>query len=872
MTRQPRHVSSPQHPGATDPERLTSDTRPPSPFAAGFGRLGLWAQASEGRKGRGLVLLALVVYLPAFSGGFVWDDWILVTEPLVRRLDGIVSIWLAPSEIRHEGHYWPVVYTSFWIEHKLWGLHPAGYHAVNILLHALNSLLLWRLLVRLAAPGAWLVAAVFAVHPVHVESVAWIIERKDLLSALFYLWAFHVWLRFGETPGAGRYVLCLALFAAALLSKSIAVTLPAALLVVQWWRGGRVAWRDVVRLTPFVVLALGVTLADLAFYRDGVGHTFDYSVVERVLIAARALWIYLRQLAWPAHLPVFYPRWEVYAGDLLGWLAIVAIGTVLAVLWFARGRIGRGPLAGAVFFVLTLGPVLGFVDFGFMDIAFVADRFQYLASIGPLAVLLGAAVHCAGRLQPRGRAGAAVVAAAVLAALGALGWRQSGIYRDELAFARHTVALNPQHHFGQTYRSLVLNSEGRHEEALAAARRAVDLSEGLRGIDLGRSHFALGHTLLSQDRPVEAEAAFRRALRLSPAIKTRLAIIQLHLARSLVRQARYEDGLALYRDLLADEPGNDLAHLQMGMAFLESGRYEPAAESFRRALAVVRDPANEPVLHLLLGEAMRRHGRFDAAAAHLDRGLASRPGHVRILLARADLELDRQRAADPSTGAGDVTAAQGPVVSADAGWSGADAWLAEARERCDALIEQEPEHPLARVLLGAVLLRMQEYGAAAAALDEAFALAPSRPVAREAHRVLGEVRERQGRTGDAVRHYQGALDIYPLDAEALERLAGLHLREARHREALPLYRRLVKATPFVARAHLQLGRTLHRLGRFAEALPALDRALELAPGLEAARDLRERVREALAAPPAASAPSAPRVKAGVAEWPPGVAR
>ncbi len=817
--------------------------------------------------------MALVVYLPAFSGGFVWDDWILVTEPLVRRLDGIVSIWLAPSEIRHEGHYWPVVYTSFWIEHKLWGFHPAGYHAVNIVLHAFNSLLLWRLLLRLAVPGAWLVAAVFAVHPVHVESVAWIIERKDLLSALFYLWAFHVWLRFTETPRAGRYVLCLALFAAALLSKSIAVTLPAALLVLQWWRGGRVAWRDVVRLTPFMVLALGVTLADLAFYRDRVGHSFDYSVVERVLIAARALWIYSRQLVWPAHLPVFYPRWEVHVNDLVGWFALGALVALGAALWLGRHRIGRGPFAGGLFFVLTLSPVLGFVDFGFMDIAFVADRFQYVACAGPLAVLLGAAVHCAGRLQPRGRAGATVVAAAVLVLLGALSWRQSEIYRDQLTFARHTVRLNPQHDFGQTYLSLVLNYEGRHEEALAAARRAVDLSKGLRGIDPSRAYAALGHALLSLDRPVQAEAAFRRALRLSPIVR-RSASIRLYLALSLARQARYEDGLELYRELLADDPGNDLAHLYAGRALLKSGRYEPAVESFGRALAVVRDPPNEPALHALTGEALRRLGRFDTAAAHLDQGLALRPGHVRILLARADLELDRQRTSDPSTGAGEVAGAQGPAASADAGASGAGAWLAEARKRCSALIEQEPEHPLARLLLGSVLLRMQEHSAAAAALDEAFALAPSRPVAREAHRVLGEVREKQGQSGDAARHYQRALDIYPLDATALERLADLRLREARHRDALPLYRRLVKASPFVAQAHLQLGRTLHQLGRLADALPALERALELAPGLEAARDLRERVRGALAsaAPPAASGPSAGPVKPGVPEGPPRVAR
>ncbi len=808
-------------------------------FPAALGRLGPWAQASEGRKGRGLALLAIVVYLPAFLGGFVWDDWIFVTEPLIRRLDGIFSIWLSPSEIRYEDHYWPVVYTSFWIEHKLWGLHPVGYHAVNVVLHALNSVLVWRLLLRLAVPGAWLAAAVFAVHPVHAESVAWIIERKDLLSALFYLGAAHAWLRFTETPSPGRYMLSLALFAAALLSKSVAVTLPAALLLLQWWREGRVTWRDAARLAPFFVLAFGVALADLAFYRGRSSVTFDYTLVERALIAARALWIYARQIVWPAYLPVLYSRWEVHSSDILGWLALAALVLVAAVLWLARRRIGRGPLAGALFFALTLSPVLGFVDFGFMRMAFIADRFQYLAMIGPLAVLLGVAVHCVGRFPRRARAGAMVAAAAALLALGSLSWRQSWIYRDDLTLGRHIVALNPRHLFGEILLNHGLSALGRHEEALAAARRAVDLAEG--PVESSRSYLALGRSLLEHDRPVEAEAALRRSVALWRGSR-RAAVPRLQLARSLVQQARYEEGLALYRDVLVKVADDDLAHLHEGLALLQSGLYEAAVESFSRALAVVRDLENEPVLHALLGEALRKLERFDAAAAHLDRSLALNPGAVPVLLARVDLEIERRRRPG-------LPAAQGPGGQGDAGAIGVRAWLARARERCDAAIEHEPGRAAARVALGAVLLRMEEYEAAVAALGEALALAPGRRVAREAHRVLGEVLEKQGRAEAAARHYRSALDIHPLEARVLERLGGLHIAEARYQEALPLYRRLVEATPFVARAHLHLGMTLYRLGRLAEALPVVERALELAPDLEEARNLQAWIHEA----PASSA-------------------
>ena len=284
------------------------------------------------------------------------------------------------------------------------------------------------------------------------------------------------------------------------------------------------------------------------------------------------------------------------------------------------------------------------------------------------------------------------------------------------------------------------------------------------------------------------------------------------------------------------------------MALLESGRHEDAVESFNRALAILRDLRTEPALHVLLGETLHKLGRLDAAAAHLDRALALDPGNVWFLLARVDLARDRQRAAGLPVDGHDRPAVQ-TVRRA-----GREAWaeefhlrLAEARQRCEAAIELEPESAFARVALGGVLRRMEEYETAATVLEEALALAPSRPVARDAHRALGEVFEKQGRFEAAARHWRSALDIHPLDATALEHLAGLHLREARYEDALPLYRRLVEVTPFVAQAHVNLGVALYRTGQLPESLLALERALELAPGLEAARNLRSRVREAQAA-------------------------
>ena len=350
-----------------------------------------------------LCALAIVSYIPAISGGFVWDDVIFTEEPIIREASGLWRIWFSPSDIDREGHYWPIVYTSFWLDHKLWDLAPIGCHAVNVLLHLVNCLLLWRLMLRLAVPGAWFIAAVFAVHPLHVESVAWVIERKDLLSALFYLSAALTWIRFTATPRLPTYLLALALFVAGLLSKSIVVTLPVALLIWHWWKRGRVTSADLLRLLPLFVIALCITAADLAFYRGKDPLTFDLSLIERVLIAARALWFYAGKLVWPVDLPVIYPRWEMDASDPLAWGYLAAAVALGALLWFVRKWVGTAPLVGASYFALTLSPVLGFVDFSYMEFSFVADRYQYLAGIGLTAALVGAAALQASKLQGKSR-------------------------------------------------------------------------------------------------------------------------------------------------------------------------------------------------------------------------------------------------------------------------------------------------------------------------------------------------------------------------------------------------------------------------------------------------------------------------------------
>ena len=338
-----------------------------------------------------LCLLVALSFLPALQAGFVWDDSILTEAKPLHSLSGLWQIWFEPRSLRNvEGHYWPVLYTSFWLEYQLWELNPIGYHIVNLLLHLITTLLLWRLLLRIGVPGAWAVAMIFAVHPVHVESVVWVIGRKDVLAALFAIASALAYLRSVGNHHFRQYSWALLLFVLGMLSKTVTVTLPLAFLIWHWWQWGRLRRDDMIMVLPFLLVAVGIAFADWSYYRGNEIIAFDYSWMERALIAARALWFYVGKLLLPIELAVIYPIWEVNATDLFGWGCLLAAVLVAVLLWYFRHRIGRAPLAGALFFVVTLSPVLGFVDYGFMQFSLVADRYQYLAGIGVIATLVGA--------------------------------------------------------------------------------------------------------------------------------------------------------------------------------------------------------------------------------------------------------------------------------------------------------------------------------------------------------------------------------------------------------------------------------------------------------------------------------------------------
>ena len=609
----------------TPPNGNAAPRKPLSPAASPAS--GMFPGAPIALAGAALCLLVAVSYFPALSAGFLWDDRILTESTPLRTWPGLAQIWFTPRGlIRREFHYWPLLYTTFWLEHKLWGLAPLGYHLVNLLLHTGVVLLLWRLLRRLEVPGAWFAAAVFAVHPLHVESVAWVIGRKDILATAFYLAAVLAYIRFAEMRRWRHYGLAMALFVLGLLSKSIAITLPVALLLWHWWRHGRVTLADFRRTLPFFLVGLGIALADYAYYASHNQISFAYSPLERGLIAARALAFYAGKLLWPTGLAGIYPRWEPGIGDALAWGGAAGFAAVVAVLWRWRRPLGRGPLAGVLFFAVALSPTLGFVDNVYMEFSFVADRYQYLAGIGLIAVVAAAAGRAcqrslgalpAHRMRPA-RLAIGVVGAVILAVAGLLTWHQTGLYRDPGTFFTHVIAHNPQargaHHNLATH----LLAERRYGEAHAAFQTALEQRPDSPGLlnDIGA-------LLGKQGRHEEAIAHYREVLRLRPQYQSAMINLAGMLVRTgtlLFRQgrheeanARYGEAHAAYQTALEQDPNDPGLRSSIGVLLSKQGHQEEATARFREALRL--DPRHQNAMRNLAVVLMKQRRYAEGLAA-----------------------------------------------------------------------------------------------------------------------------------------------------------------------------------------------------------------------------------------------------------------
>ncbi|MGH7996444.1 MAG: tetratricopeptide repeat protein [Opitutaceae bacterium] len=564
----------------------------------------------------GLVLaVTLAAYAPVWRAGFVWNDPDYVTRPALRSWAGLGRIWF---DLGATEQYYPLLHSFFWIEHRLWGNGALGYHLVNVLLHGAAACLFGLALAKWRTAGSgsdarcprgldaasWLAALLFAVHPVCAESVAWISEQKNTLSLVFYLLAALAYLRFWSGRRTGAYLGSSALFACALLSKTVTATLPGALLVTIWWKRGRLERRrDVAPLLPWFAVGAAAGLGSAwveRVYVGAKGAAFALSPLQRLALAGRIPWFYLRKLLWPAHLVFIYPRWEVRVSDPFAWAGLAATLAVLAAGWAWRRR-SRAPLAAALFFIGSLFPTLGFLNVYAFIYSFVADHWAYLGSLGVFAAAAGVLVAATHRWR---RPAPGLAAAALLGVLGLLTRRQCLAYRDPVTFYRSIVAANPSAWMAESNLADMLAASGRPGEAIPLYRAALQVDPGLE-----QTHFNLAVALVKAGRLDEAAAEYRAALRLKPDF------------------AAAHNGLGVVlerRGKLADAAGEYAAAVSIQPLYAGARRNleRVAAEEYSAGIAAVR-AGDLPDAECRFSAAIRFHPRFPEAENALGAVLAS---------------------------------------------------------------------------------------------------------------------------------------------------------------------------------------------------------------------------------------------------------
>jgi protein O-mannosyl-transferase len=570
-----------------------------------------------------LAAVTILVYRPAWNGGFLWDDdAYVINNDLLTASDGLRRIWFS---LDSPSQYFPLVFTTFRIERSLWGLNPSGYHWVNLLLHVANALLVWRVLLSLEVPGSWLAAAIFALHPVQVESVAWITERKNVLMAAFFLLSLLAWIAFVDERTKRPwpfYGLALVTYVLALSAKATACTLPAALFLILWLQKRPITIRRFIQIAPFVVLgaATGLLAVWWERYHQGTSHAvFPFlSPIERILVASRGVWFYLSKFFWPSNLTFIYPRWNISPAHLVDYIWLLGGVAACVAIYFLRRYVGRSIEVAAAFFVATLSPVLGFIMLFTFRYTFVADHYQYLACIGPIA-LASAGIAGLANAFKQYRAVIVSVALLLVASLGTLTWRQAGAYSDIETLWRTTLARNPECWMADTNLGLVLFQKGQIDDAIAYYRSALQMQP-----DWWDAEYNLGTALLRKGHVDEAIFHCERAVAMRPTDPD----AQVSLGDALAKKGRIDDAISHFQKAITARPDHFLARYSLGNALLEKGELGSAIQVCRAALLIRPSDAD---CHTTLAIALEEKGEFAEAIHHYEKALELAPRSIPTL-------------------------------------------------------------------------------------------------------------------------------------------------------------------------------------------------------------------------------------------------
>jgi protein O-mannosyl-transferase len=550
-----------------------------------------------------IAIAVLAAYWPSCAGNFIGDDtYYIVEDALIRSPGGGLTTWVTSEQ----QDYCPVATTAFWAEWHIFGTWTTGYHLVSLAIHVANCLLIWAILRRLAIPGGWLAAVLFAVHPVNVESVAWIFQQRGSLALLFSLIAVLVYLR-------GNYWWAVLAFIAAMLSKGSAATLAVALLAILWWQRGRLTRRDLADSAAFFFVAIFLTIVNVWFqHRYAGGAIREADFAQRLAGAGAVFWFYLSKALVPIDLVFAYSQWKIDTGNLIWWAPLLALLVAGALAWWFRGVIAVGALvvAGTLYFVALL-PVLGLVDVGYMRYSLVADHYQYMAIVAIVA-LVAAALWILPRRIAIGLGGALACVLAYQT------FQQAGLYAGPIELYGATLRGNPDSWLTHQNLAVELVRLGRTDEAIAEYKRALAIKPDYA---LADANLAIEYRRAGKYQ--QAVEYYTRALEIEPT----MARAQQGIAASLRALGKDEEaaqheraGAHLQSRLWSIESPDD--HYQRGLWLLNQGKTGESIAEFQIALEA---NADFPEALNGLGTAYLVMGKLKEAQEPLERAVQLKP-------------------------------------------------------------------------------------------------------------------------------------------------------------------------------------------------------------------------------------------------------
>ncbi|MGA8654985.1 MAG: tetratricopeptide repeat protein [Chthoniobacterales bacterium] len=703
-----------------------------------------------------LILSLILTYTPVWKAGFVWDDkTILTANPCIVGPLGLREIWTTSA-----ADICPWTLTTFWVEHALWGLNPLPYHLVNVLLHGACALLLWRVLRSLRVQGAWLGAALWALHPVAVESVAWITEMKNTESGLFFLLSILFFVRClrakelaTRTEGGWNYALTVLFAALAMASKSSTVILPVVLCLCAWWMDGRWHWRNVARVAPILLMAVAASASSIWTQGLQLASVADPQWVrtwpERLGAAGDAFWFYLGKLLWPHPLITIYPRWQIAAGQWVSYLGLLAMIVILSIFWLNRQPWSRACFFAFAYFLAALLPVLGLIDNGIFRLSLVFDHLQYLASIGPLALAGTGLVLFANFIVPKKRWLQSSLCAGLLLILAMASWQRSLVYESNETFWTDTLAKNPDCWIGHNNLGDALLQKGQVNEALEQFQKALGIYHNYL-----EAHYNLGVALFQKGQVDEAVSQYQKALEINPDY----ADVHYNLGNALLQKGQLDEALAQYQKASEINPNDADVRSNLGGALLQKGQLDGALAQYQKALEIKPNYADA---HYNFGNALLQKGQLDEALAQFQKALEINPSY-----------------ADACNNLGSALLQKGQ--------------LDEALAQYQKALEINPNYAEAHYNLGVALFQKGQLDEAVTQFQKALEINPNYA---EAHYNLGNALLQKGQLDEALAQLQKAVEIDPNYADARNSLGVALAQKGELDEAITQFQEVLRLKP-----------------------------------------------------------------------------